>query len=518
MASSYKENSNVILEVRNISKHFGKVQALDDMSLSFYQGEIHTLLGENGAGKSTLMNIIYGLYYSDYGEILLNGQKQEIKSPKNSLSLSIGMVPQSFKLVSDMSIIENAFLFMPKKNFLINKNQLREKVKGFSKLFNFGIEEKLDVEICDLSEGEKQKVEILKLLIAEVKIMLFDEATNVLAPNEVNAFLKVIKDMNKRGYTILYITHRLQEALKISDRISVLRKGKLVGTVLGEEATYNKLTKMMIGEEFSRELNISREKRGKVNLSTSNINVFDNRGIHVVRDASFEFYEGEILGLAGIEGNGSDQLVEAIMGLQDVQSGNIQFYGEDITELSTFERMRKGISFLSGSNSLVPLFSIRENSILDYPGREPFSKKGILNWCEINKHAKKIIENYQVKTPSIFLQAAKLSGGNKQRLSVGKKIESNPKLMIAYHPTKGLDFNSKKYIQEKFLEMKRNKSTIFFISPDLSELFQICDRLMVIYRGEIVGTFNDISKISELEIGVLMTGGFSYTKKEVIQK
>lgn len=512
MTTCEKERE-IVLEVRHISKHFGKVQALDDISLSFYRGEIHTLLGENGAGKSTLMNIIYGLYHSDGGEIYVNGRLRVIKTPHDSLNLGIGMVPQSFKLIPDMSIIENIFLFMPEKKFILNKRKIREKTRELSRLFRFGLDDKLDVNILNLSEGEKQKVEILKMLISRSTIMLFDEATNVLAPNELEAFLKVIKDMNKRGYTIFYITHRLQEALEISDRISVFRKGKLVGTTSAAEATYQKLTRMMIGEALGQTLNISRGKNEKKVLSVSGMNMMDERKLHVIRDVSFDLYEGEIVGLAGIEGNGSNFLAEGIMGLLPLQSGKIIFRSEDITNLSPRERMSKGIKLIPGANNQVPLFSIRKNSILDYPEEEPFSRKGILNNRSITEHAEKIVKTYRVQTPSIMLPAAKLSGGNKQRLALGRKIESDPKLMVAYHPTKGLDIGSQNFIYEKFLELKERGSTILFIGTDLDELFLICNRLMVIYRGGILGEFNDISQVSKFDIGVLMTGGSTYLEK-----
>ena len=510
------KDREIVLEVRHIFKHFGKVQALDDISLSFYKGEIHTLLGENGAGKTTLMNIIYGLYHSDRGEIFINGRRQVIKSPQDSLHLGIGMVPQFFKLIPNMSIVENIFLFIPKKKFILNKRELREKTRELSRLFRFGLDDKLDVNIFNLSEGEKQKVEILKLLISQSTIMLFDEATNVLAPNELEAFLKVIKDMNRRGYTIFYITHRLQEALEISDRISVFRKGKLVGTISGEEATSQKLTRMMIGEEIGQTLNISPAKSEKKIITVSGIKMMDERKLHVIQDISFDLYEGEIVGLAGIDGNGSDFLAEGIMGLLPLQGGKITFRGEDITTLSPQERMSKGIKFIPGADNQVPLFTIRKNSILDYPGEEPFSHKGILNNRSITKHAEKIVQTYRVQTPSIMLLAEKLSGGNKQRLALGRKIESDPELLIAYHPTKGLDIGSQNFIYEKFLELKERGSTIFFMGTDLDELFLICNRLMVIYRGEILRVFNDISRVSKFDIGLLMTGGSSYIEKETV--
>lgn len=512
MTDSIQESA-MQLEVRNISKHFGKVIALDDVSLVFHQGEIHTLLGENGAGKTTLMNIIYGLYHADRGDILLNGEKQVIKDPKDSLRLRIGMVPQFFKLVSDMSIVENVFLFLQHTKFMFNKRQVADKVKELVELFHFELEDKLHYEISSLSEGEKQKVEILKVLARESKIILFDEATNVLAPNELDSFLNVIRDMNRKGYTILYITHRLQEALEISDRISVFRKGKLVDTISGKQATYNTLTKMMVGAEFEQRFTTPGEKSGEPILRVSNISVNDDRNTSVVRNLSFELYKGEIVGLAGIEGNGSVELAEAIMGLRALQSGFISYLNEDLAGCTPQERMKKGMTFIPGTNSLVPLFSVSKNSILDYPEKRPFSKKGILDWGEINSHAERIVHAYQVQTPNIFLQAGKLSGGNRQRLALGRKIEAQPRLMIAYQPTKGLDINSQNFIYEKFAEMKQHDSTILFIGTDLDELYQICNRLMVICRGEIVGTFDDITKISKIDIGVLMTSGQDSLKK-----
>jgi simple sugar transport system ATP-binding protein len=503
-------NTEATFEVRHVSKHFGRVQALDDVSLSFRRGEIHTLLGENGAGKTTLMNVLYGLYQKDSGEILLEGKPCDIRDPRDSQQLGIGMVPQTFKLIPDMNVWENVLLFMKGTGFFLQKEPLKQAIAQNSRLFGFGMEEKLDVEIENLSEGEKQKVEILKLLACGSRIMLFDEATNVLAPNELSAFLKVIQEMNRQGYTIIYITHRLQEALEISHRISVFRKGKLVGTIDAAEATLNKLTTMMVGAEFDRTYVRQRERQEKKILSVANLNANDDRDFHVLRDISFELHEGEIVGLAGIEGNGSAQLAEAIVGLREARGGSIHYGAEDITELSAAERMTRGICFLPSGNSLVPLFCIRKNSILDYPGNSPFSRRGILSWPDICSHAQKIVATYQVQTPDIYLQAAKLSGGNKQRLSLGRKIESNPRLLIANHPTKGLDISSQNFIYERLSLLRDRGSTILFIGTDLDELFRICDRLLVIYRGEIVGCFDDLSKVSKLDLGVLMTGGASY--------
>lgn len=502
-------SSNIAIEVRGISKRFGKIQALKDITLPFYRGEIHTLLGENGAGKTTLMNIIYGLYSSDSGEIYINGEKQKIDEPKISLKLGIGMVPQVFKLVPDMSILENVFLFMRKTNFFIGKKDIARKIIKLSKLFKFGIETKLDVEINDLSEGEKQKVEILKVLARGSNIILFDEATNVLAPNELESFLSVISDLNKQGYTIIYITHRLQEALKISDKISVFRKGRLVGTIQGQDATYNKLTVMMVGEEFGDRVLTHSEKTGKTILKVSKIKARDDRGILAINNLSFELFEKEIVGLAGIEGNGSNQLAEAIMGLRRIESGQIDYQGKNINGWTPKQRIKYGITFIPGSDTQVQQFTVLENSILDYPEQKPFSQKGVLNWGVIRKHAQKIVDTYNVQTPGLNLLSEKLSGGNKQRLCLGRKIEGSPRLMVACHPTKGLDVSSQFYIYEKFSEMKKNGATILFIGTDLDELYQVCDRIMVIYRGNIVGTFNDIRSVTKFDIGLLMMGGSS---------
>ena len=506
-----KASPEVILEVRGASKRFGKVQALENVSLAFHKGEIHTLLGENGAGKTTLMNIIYGLYHADVGEILVYGKKQDVRTPKDSLRLGIGMVPQTFKLVPDMTLFENVLLFTPEdRGFLINKRRIKAKITELSKMFSFGIEDKLDAEAGSLSEGEKQKLEIIKVLARGSKILLFDEATNVLAHHEFDAFLDVIKDMNRKGWTILYITHRLQEALQISDRISVLRKGELVGTVAGQEATYDMLTTMMVGAEIERKAAARVRKKGKPLMQVSGLNVINERGLHAVQDVSFELYEGEIVGLAGIDGNGSHELAEALMGLTPLQAGQILYEDQDITELPPGKRMSKGISFIPGSNALVPLFTVRDNSILDYPGEKPFSKRGILNWRSITDHASKIVEKYQVQTPSILLPSLKLSGGNKQRLALGRKIEAHPRLMIAYHPTKGLDVKSQNFIYERFLELRDQGLTVLFIGTDLDEILLLSDRLMVIHRGEIVGSYDDATSVSKLDIGVLMTGGQKY--------
>lgn len=497
----------IVLEVQGISKRFGQVQALDCVSLAFRKGEIHTLLGENGAGKTTLMNIIYGLYQKDAGEIFIDGQKQEIRSPHDSLKWGIGMVPQFFKLIPDLSILENIYLFMQNTKFFIDRKQAKAAIQKLSQMFCFGLEGKIDTEVGALTEGEKQKVEILKILARGSKILLFDEATNVLAPNELDSFLQVIKDLNQNGYTILYITHRLQEALQISDRISVFRKGKLVGSVPGKEATLNQLTMMMVGSELAKTSTVQNKAKGKPILEVKDLSVIDERGLQALKNISCQFYEGEIVGLAGIEGNGSNYLAEALIGLRRVKSGKIYYRGAEITRSLPLDRMKQGMSLMPSSNALVPLFNVRDNSILDYPERLPFSRHGMLNRKAITAHAKRIVQEYQVQTPSILLQASKLSGGNRQRLALGRKIEANPKFMIAYHPTKGLDIKSQSFIYEKLLQMKDNGATVLFMGTDLDELLLVSNRLMVIYRGQIVATFDELQGVSKFDIGVLMTGG-----------
>ncbi|MCX5977147.1 MAG: ABC transporter ATP-binding protein [Coprothermobacterota bacterium] len=497
----------IVLEAKGISKHFGSVQALDCVSLSFRKGEIHTLLGENGAGKTTLMNIIYGLYQKDAGEILVNGKVHEIRSPRDSLQLGIGMVPQFFKLVPDLSILENIYLFMEKTKFIIDRKGAKAIIQQLSEMFGFGLEDKIDREVGSLTEGEKQKVEILKILARGSKILLFDEATNVLAPNELDSFLQIVKDLNKSGYSIIYITHRLQEALQISDRISAFRKGKLVGTISGKEATLEKLTVMMVGAELEKISTVLPQEKGRMILEVKDLNVIDERGLLALKNVSCQFYEGEIVGLAGIEGNGSNYLAEALIGLRRVKSGKVIYRGADITRSLPLHRMNLGMSLMPSSNALVPLFSVRDNSILDYPEKPPFSRHGLLDRKAITAHAKRIVTDYQVQTPSILLQAVKLSGGNRQRLAIGRKIESNPKFMIAYHPTKGLDIKSQSFIYEKLLTMKKAGMTVLFMGADLDELLLVSNRLMVIYRGEIVGVFDDLRSVSKFDVGVLMTGG-----------
>jgi len=502
-----EKSGDIILEVRGVSKHFGKVQALDDVSLAFRRGEIHTLLGENGAGKTTLMNILYGLYQKDCGRVWVEGQEQEIRDPRQALKLGIGMVPQFFKLVEDMTVVENVSLFLQESGFLARKQELAQKVRHLSDLFGFGLEDRLDTEIVDLSEGEKQKVEILKVLALGSRIILLDEATNVLAPNELESFQRVIRDLNRQGYTILNITHRLYEALAISDRISVFRRGKLVGTLPVAQADYNRLTMMMVGEEFAHRFSGVGGKSREVALSVSGLQVLDDRGLPAVRDVSLELYEGEVAGVAAIEGNGSTQLAEALIGLRQVQAGTICFQGRDITRLSCQARMRRGMNYLPSANTLVPLFSIRKNSILDYPEKQPFSRRGVMNWPEVTRHAQRIVDTYNVQTPGIHLSSAKLSGGNRQRLALGRKIEACPKLMIAYHPTKGLDVASQNFFYSKLSEMTLSGATILFLGTDLDELYKICDRLFVLYRGQVVGCFQELAGVTKYDVGVLMTGG-----------
>ncbi len=426
-----------LLEMRNIVKRFGSLVANDHINFEVKRGEIHGLLGENGAGKTTLMNILYGIYQPDEGEIIFGGRKVRFKSPKDAISAGIGMVHQHFMLVPRMNVLQNIVLgYRTPSDPLINHRWVEERIESLSE--KYGIEVALYETIMNLSVGEEQRVEILKALFRDVKLLILDEPTAVLTPQEVDSLFYALKSMTKSGLTIIFITHKLKEALKVTDRITVLRKGRKVGTVKTSETNEKELTRMMVGRDLVLDITKPPSEPGREVLRVEDLWVKDERGNYAVKGVSFSIREGEIFGIAGVSGNGQKELEEAIAGLRRVEKGRIILDGKDITTKGVAER--ENIAYIPEDRigvGLAPSLSVLENLMLkDF---KKYRKRFSLDFEEMERRAMSLIEEFSVKTPSLHSPAGTLSGGNIQRLILARELSRNPRLIIASQPTRGLD-------------------------------------------------------------------------------
>lgn len=497
-----------LLEMRNIVKRFGSLVANDHINFEVKRGEIHGLLGENGAGKTTLMNILYGIYQPDEGEIIFEGRKVRFKSPKDAISAGIGMVHQHFMLVPRMNVLQNIVLgYRTPSDPLINHRWVEERIESLSE--KYGIEVALYETIMNLSVGEEQRVEILKALFRDVKLLILDEPTAVLTPQEVDSLFYALKSMTKSGLTIIFITHKLKEALKVTDRITVLRKGRKVGTVKTSETNEKELTRMMVGRDLVLDITKPPSEPGKEVLRVEDLWVKDERGNYAVKGVSFSIREGEIFGIAGVSGNGQKELEEAIAGLRRVEKGRIILDGKDITTKGVAER--ENIAYIPEDRigvGLAPSLSVLENLMLkDF---KKYRKRFSLNFEEMERRAMSLIEEFSVKTPSLHSPAGTLSGGNIQRLILARELSRNPRLIIASQPTRGLDVAGIDYVRRRLIDEAMKGSAVLLISEDLDEVFQLSDRIAVMYEGEIRGII-DRKRADYEKIGYLMAGGLEVT-------
>ncbi len=500
------ENNNVkpMVEMRNIVKIFPGVIANDHINFKVYSGEVHALLGENGAGKTTLMNILYGIYHPDEGEIYIEGKKVEIKSPRDAIKLGIGMVHQHFMLIEMLTVAENIALSM--KTSLINP--VRDVEKKISEIMGkYELKVDLNAKIWQLSTGEKQKVEILKAICRGARILILDEPTSVLTPQEARELFKFMRRMANEGKSIIFVTHKLKEVMEVSDRITVLRRGKVVGVLRTHETNINELARMMVGREVIFELRRPAVKIGRPLLRVEKLNVLNDKGLLAVKNVSFMVREGEIYGIAGVAGNGQKELIEAIAGLRRIVSGKIYINNIDITsnKLNTLSKLK--IAFIPDDRRMayIPNMTIAENLILKRHREKPFANKLFLNYKFVNEYAMKLIEKYNIVAPSPSTPAKLLSGGNIQRMILARELSSGSKLIIASHPTYGLDIGSTEYVMKLLLEYKKRGAAILLVSEDLDEILNLSDRIAVMFNGEIVGEVNREEANIE-ELGFMMTG------------
>ncbi|SFB21038.1 simple sugar transport system ATP-binding protein [Cohnella sp. OV330] len=502
------EQAVPVVELRGITKRFPGIVANDAISLELRKGEIHALLGENGAGKSTLMSILFGLYQPDEGEIRVNGKPQAIDGPGKAIELGIGMVHQHFKLVQPFTVAENIVLGIePSKGLSINYRQANAKVKELSERYGLMVEPTVKVE--NITVGMQQRVEILKTLYRGAEILIFDEPTAVLTVQEIHELMQILKRLANEGKSIILITHKLKEIMEVSDRVTIIRRGKVVGTVNTAKTSESELAEKMVGRRVSLDKPKEAAKPGETVLELSDVTVAGaDKGKPVVDGVSFRIRAGEIVGIAGVDGNGQHELVEALTGMRAVQSGSIRLNGRDITQASIKNRIKAGMSNIPEDrqkHGLVLDFSVSENLILGSPEQGRFFKGGFLNKSEIDRHASKLIEAYDVRTPDIHNKTRSLSGGNQQKAIIAREMERDPQLLIAVQPTRGLDIGAISFVHDRLLQARAEGKAVLLISYELDELHRLSDRIQVIFDGRIMGEV-DPEKAADDEIGLMMAG------------
>ena len=496
-----------IVEMQGITKRFPGVLANDAINFELKACEIHALLGENGAGKTTLMNILYGLYRSDSGEIKIQGVPVHLKSPKDAIAIGIGMVHQHFTLISAMTVAENIILGMKSsKGPLLNLAEAEKQIIELSKTYNLEVDPKAKIE--QLPMGIRQRVEIIKALYRGARILILDEPTSVLTPLEIDDFFDVLKSMVKEGLTVVIITHKLPEVFAISDRVTVLRDGCFVETVETKLTNPNDLSMKMIGRTIHSRKEKGDIKCGKVVLDVQSLKTMNDKGQEALKGISFSIHEGEILGIAGVSGNGQKELADVLSGMRRSTDGTVHFLKQDITNYTPKELIELGIGDIPSDRAgigLVMNFSIAENLILESHTKTPFSHRYFLKKDEIRKYAEEIIQEYDIDTPSPNVPVRNLSGGNLQKVLLAKILSRNPKLLIVAQPTAGLDVGATEFISKKILEEREKQVAILLISEDLGKIMTLSDRIAVIYEGKIVGIVPaPDAEISE--IGRMMTG------------
>ncbi len=498
-----------VIEMRNITKTFPGIKANDNITLQLRRGEIHALLGENGAGKSTLMSVLFGLYQPDSGEIYKDGQKVNIRNPNDANALGIGMVHQHFKLVEVFSVLDNIILGAEDtKMGILNKKEARKKVISLSE--KYGLRVDPDALIEDISVGMQQRVEILKMLYRDNDILIFDEPTAVLTPQEIDELMEIMRNFAKEGKSILFITHKLNEIMAVSDRCTVLRKGKYMGTVNISETSKEELSRMMVGRDVSFAVNKKESTPGKVVLSVQGVTVPSK--IHkknVVHDVSFEVREGEIVCLAGIEGNGQTEFVAALSGLDTMSEGTILLNGKDISHMSIRDRSKAGISHIPEDrhkHGLVLDYTLEENMVLQRYWEPAFQKHGFIKKDEVRRYAEKLIEQYDVRRGQGPITIARsMSGGNQQKAIVAREIDRGTDLLVAVQPTRGLDVGAIEYIHKQIVGVRDAGKAVLLVSLELDEVMNLSDRILVMYEGEIVGEF-DPRTTTVQELGLYMAG------------
>ena len=493
------------LELKGITKKFGSLVANDQINLKVEKGEIHAILGENGAGKSTLMNIVYGLLEADSGSIFVDGKEVAIKEPSDALNFGIGMVHQHFMLVPVFTVAENIVLgHEQSKRGILTLGEAKNKIKSIASEFKFDINP--DALIEDLPVGVQQRVEIIRALMYDAKVLILDEPTAVLTPQETDELLNIMRALKAKGTAIIFITHKLREVKAVADKITVIRLGKVVG-VASPSNTQEELATMMVGREVDLIPDKSVAKLGKTILAIKDLNIFNAVGRKIVNNISLEIKGGEILAIAGVQGNGQSELARALVNLEDHVTGSIKINNQEILNKSVRDSLRTGVAFIPESRELDGLIgsvSIAENLILDTHDLAPVAKGGQINKEYVRENANKLVKEFDVRTQSIFDTASSLSGGNKQKVVLARELSRNVELVVASQPTRGLDVGSIEFVYERLLAERAANRAVLLISSELDEVSALADRIAVIYKGEIVGIV--APDISREKLGLMMAG------------
>ncbi len=511
--------SDYVVEMLNITKEFPGIKANDDITLQLKRGEVHALLGENGAGKSTLMSVLFGLYQPDQGTIRMNGKEEKIRDPNDANALHIGMVHQHFKLVEIFTVLDNIILGVePNTVGVLKRAEARKRIVELSQ--KYGLKVEPDAVIENISVGMQQRVEILKMLYRDNEILIFDEPTAVLTPQEIRELMSIMRGLTAEGKSILFITHKLNEIMEVADRCTVLRKGRCIGTVNVKDTTCEELSRMMVGRDVQLVIDKEESHPGRVIFEAQNVTVPSK--VHknnAVKDVSFQVRAGEIVCLAGIEGNGQSELVYALSGIEKIGSGKLFLNGKDITKTSIRGRSKAGVSHIPEDRhkyGLVLDYSLADNLVLQRYWEPEFQQAGFIRTDNVRHYAEKLIEQYDVRSgqgPQTI--ARSMSGGNQQKAIIAREIDKNPEFLIAIQPTRGLDVGAIEYIHKQLIAQRDSGRAVLLISLELDEVMNVSDRILVMYEGKIVGEF-DPKKTTVEELGLYMAGAGK--ERDVVEK
>jgi general nucleoside transport system ATP-binding protein len=496
-----------VLELRGITKRFPGVLANDHVDLDLTRGEVHALLGENGAGKSTLMNVLYGLYHPDEGEIFIKGKRITIDSPKAAIEHGIGMVHQHFMLIPVMTVAENIVLATePRRGgVFLDYDAAIQRVRDLAASFNFAID--ADAKVQDITVGQQQRVEILKALYRGAEILILDEPTAVLTPQEADELFGILKTLQREGMSIIFISHKLREVLEIADRVTVLRRGKKVDTVPREGATRDTLARLMVGREVLLRVEKRPAHPGEPLMTVEGLRVVDDRGLEAVRGVSFDVHAGEIVGIAGVDGNGQTELIDALTGLRMPAEGRIVVGGEDLTNANASTRLDSGMGHIPEDRQrrgLILEFSLAENLALHDFDKKPFSFLGWLWPGRIVNWARGLLKEFDVRGGTPQTPAGSLSGGNQQKVVVAREVSRDPRVLIAAQPTRGLDVGAIEFVHRRLVEERDEGRAVLLISLEIDEILSLSDRILVMYEGEFVEEYPP--DVTEHQLGIAMTG------------
>ena len=506
---SHMDESTVVISMKDIVKKFGDFVANDHINLTVHKGEVHAILGENGAGKSTLMNVLCGLYKPTSGQIFINGREVQFSSPKNAIDMGIGMVHQHFMLIQPFTVTDNIILGVePTKGLVVDKKTAREKVMELSERYAMKVDP--DARIEDISVGMQQRVEILKVLYRGADTLILDEPTASLTPQEIEGLMEIISNLTADGKSVILITHKLKEITACSDYCTIIRQGKYIDTVKVDGVNENELAAMMVGREVNFRVEKKEQEPGEVVLDVKNLHAKDYRDVEIVKGLNLQVRRGEIVGLAGVDGNGQTELVEVLTGLRKGESGEVKVLGKDLFNKSPHDTFEGGISSIPADrqkHGLILEFSNEDNLILQHFEEEPFARKGILNRKAIREHATELIEKFDIRPRGCEeAPSGTLSGGNQQKVIIAREVTNDKDLLIAVNPTRGLDVGAIEFVHKYLVEQRNKNRAVLLVSFELDEIMSLSDRIEVIFDGQITGSVPG-KDADEKELGFMMAGG-----------